>query len=376
MNSKKVLIYNKYLSTAGGGERACFDLAAALVKCGYHVIIASDDPLFSQPLEAVTNKFGTYKDLEYKKFDSLDEIVEYSKKSDLSLFINHTFASFLENPLAGTNAKGIYLMMFPRLNNAEQIKALNTYDMILSISEFSATYLDLYASRLSELKAKHEVLVLPISSSHIEAGDLEIEKKEKLIINIGRFNVRGHTKCQLDVIKMFKKLKSQNLIDSDWSLICAGHINQTQENIDYFNKCLSEAEGEKIELLSDISLVQMSELYKRASVLIQMTGFDLPLGENPEKCEHLGLVALDCMAYGVIPICCQRSGISAIIRHAVDGYLFADITEAKSYLSLISDNFKSKFHQSMLRNMSYTKDQNTFEQYTLKLNNLLSNFYE
>ena len=370
-NTKKALIYNKYLSTAGGGERAAFDLASALLVCGYEVLIASDDPLGEISIDQISQKFGSYLGLKFRKFSSLEEILNFSRITKVDLFVNHTYCSFIPNPLLGTGAKAIYLMMFPAITSVEQVEALNTYDLILSISEFTATYLEVYAEKFCKLTAKHEVLVLPISTSHTDNSSCELKNKEKLIINIGRFNVNGHSKCQLDAIKLFKDLKRDGVLDPEWSMICAGQINRLPENIDYFNQCKLEAQGERVEVLADLSFQEIVKLYQRASILIQVTGFNLPFGVNPEKCEHLGLVALDCAAYGVIAVCSQRSGISAIINHGTDGFIFDGVSEAQAYIGLLAAEFQTSFHQELIENITQLKSQYTFDNYCNNVRTLI-----
>jgi len=105
---KKIAIYDRYLSTAGGGERYSCEIAEVLSKQnGFKVDLITD--IFAD-LKKVSRRLNldlSRVNLKIFPFISEDYTVKITKKYDL--FINATYLSSL--PAFGK--KNIYLCYFP-----------------------------------------------------------------------------------------------------------------------------------------------------------------------------------------------------------------------------------------------------------------------
>jgi glycosyltransferase involved in cell wall biosynthesis len=362
---KKALVYNRYLKTAGGGERATIDLCLALEQLDYKItVITSSD--FQSSIENLCKVFGlTPKhnwDLLYS--DSEEEISLICKEQKFDVFVNYTFCSSMPNPAP----LGIYSVMFPQRISESDKKLLATYQIVLTISEFTNTYLKLYWG----VDFKTHCLIPPISDSHIKNTFANFSDKEKVILTVGRFNTDGHSKRQLDGIRFFNKLRSFGFISNDWKYYLVGNLNDGEENKRYFEQCKSEA-GPNIFIESDVSFEELKSLYKRASILWQLTGINLRNGHLPQHCEHLGLVALDAMCYGAIPMVYQRSGVGYIIDHAITGFSFDTTDELKKTMQLFDSFYGSSSHEKMFNDAKNAALNYSFSNYTINLSNLINN---
>lgn len=348
-----VLIYNRYFNTFGGGERSTLSVALFFESIGFEVILASLSKFnhnylldfFGFKAETTWNNLivGSEKDVEH-----------YVKTKGISVFVNHTYGSFIANraPI------GIYLVMFPHRAGYRELVKIKTYTHIVSISHFS----DKYVERYWKVKDKRHVLIPPILSGE----QPDYKKKEKLILNIGRFSTSGHVKNQHLAISTFKDLKLP-----EWKLVVAGHVGKSRENINYFNKCKKLAEGFNIEVLADISHDRLIELYKKASLLWQLTGCQLVRDEHPEFCEHLGLVAMDCFSYGVFPMVLHRSGVSSLINQHENGFIFDTLEELKKETLDYAKNWESQTSAIQFQLSFETSKLYSFENYKQNFNKVI-----
>lgn len=353
---KKALVYNKYLNTAGGGERAILDCCLALSELGYDVTITTSST-FNKTIKSLCEIFGISggENWSLKILDTEEEISEFCSSERFDLFINGTFCSSLENPAP----VGIYSLMFPQpLTPAARLNILS-YQHVLVISEFT----ELYTKHWWGSDFPVHTLPLPISNSHMKLADVHFNAKEKIILNVGRFNVDGHCKRQLDAIKAFERFVAEGTIGIDWHFYAVGNLNLGELNRAYLDECF-RAGGPNVHIETDVPFSRLQELYRRASVLWQFTGIHLSSGQLPQHCEHLGLVAMDGFCYGALPMVYQRSGVSYLIDHGRTGFTFASTEELKTIMGLFDRAFGTQTHEQMFcaaREYSKTLGFNSFK---------------
>jgi glycosyltransferase involved in cell wall biosynthesis len=314
-SGQNAVVYDDYLRTMGGGERSALAYAAALAKLDFSVEIVSTQPL---PCRSdIVQIFGSeFADIEMTRMLT-DDVYSYLKRAELRVFVNHTFMDFTKNP-----AKiGIYAQMFPvsRINMREERQKachLQSYNLMLCNSSFTKTY----TTGLWEFpKEKVHVLHPPIGQKHVDAAKSRgaiHKKKRKQFVNIGRFNPGTHNKNQKIIIEAFLDARSRFPDLKDWSLTLIGNANQDEESHKYLESCkeLAATKTGAVEIQNNIPEEQLIERLKESFGYVHATGaFHLP-GENPFKCEHLGLSIIEAMAYGAIPIVYARGGIFDILE--------------------------------------------------------------
>lgn len=344
MSEKLVVIYNKWLKTAGGGERSTLDHAFAFASYGATVNIVTDlneavdlDYLFSQ--------FGFKKNPKIKltKFNDRTELEKYLENTKIDIFCNHCFGDVMKN----YGDIGVYVVMFPLFQDTLQTKQnLETYDLFFCISDFTRLYTEMFL----ECGTKAKTLMPPISDSHLQLKEPTIDDKEKIILNVGRFNTLGHNKGQLNAIRAFIKLNHEKVLDESWKLVLCGQFNDVDDTKKYLELCKKVAKNYNIKININVPFEELYSYYQKATCLWQFTGYGKNFGDFPEKCEHLGLVALDALAHGTIPMIFARSGASFVFDIGNDGFIFLNYKELKMEMELLKNSYGTLFHQKLIGN--------------------------
>ena len=332
------VVFNNFLRTAGGGERSSLDFAAAFRDLGYEVVIAVDHRI-EMTLEEASAPFGIElgDGCTLREFNGMGELLHFVRTGGCDVFLNHTFCSFVRNyaPV------GLYAVMFAGPIGPPEVANLKTYDRILCNSDFTRQYVDVNWS--ADLPAR--TLCPPISKSHLAGLEISFAKKERLILNIGRFNVHGHNKHQLEAIRAFTRNVDNGVFSNEWKLRVIGQVNDNSETHEYVAQCQAAAEGYEVEIFLNAPLTILQESYRRAAYLWQFTGYGLDFGREPEHCEHLGLVALDGFAYGLLAMAYERGGAAMIIRHTLDGFVFKNAVDVDRICSHIAESFGTHWHE-------------------------------
>jgi len=363
-SKKKALVFNRYLSTAGGGERACLDLCVALECLGYSITLVTA-PTFKGDLHSLRAVFGISSGADWRLERLNDEgaIAELCRRDGFQIFVNNTYLSSMPNPAP----IGIYLLMFPQHISDAERSSLASYSAILTISEFSRVHLEYRWGP----GFPNFVLPPPISSTH-SATTPEFAQKERLILLVGRFNVDGHNKRQLDAIRAFRRLKDSKVLGADWRLQVAGNLNSGGATRRYFERCLREGNSWDIKIDTNVPFAELQDHYRRASCLWQFTGLGLIDGEEPQHCEHLGLVALDSLSYGTIPVVFERSGVSYLIEHGKNGFIFGGFDDLTPIMGVLDRGFGSPTHHAMFRSAIDSSSRFGFDSYVSTLRSIVA----
>jgi glycosyltransferase involved in cell wall biosynthesis len=354
--TKKAFVYNCYFDTGGGGERSTLDFAAALDELGYEVSLVSTRRN-NATLDSLRSSFGVDERFNWamRTFSSEKAMAQAVRDEQVDVFVNHTFSSYLPNPAP----IGIYVVMFPLPTLPSNIQALLSYSTLCCISEFTEQYVKTFWYD----KLKTEIIYPPISSAH-QKGDVgTFSTKERIVLQIGRFNVEGHSKCQLEAIETFCQLRRDNILGAEWKLRVVGRVNSGLHNERYIERCRDAIQGADVELLTNASLAAIRDLYRRAACLWQFTGFGLDYGAAPQYCEHLGLVAMDCFSYGTVPIIYQRGGMVPLIRHGENGFTFGTVSELKEIMEVIANSFGRIEHRTWYEQSKASADRLSFTEY-------------
>ena len=361
---KRAFIFNNYLKTSGGGERSSFEIASVLENMGFSITFSGSEKL-DRSLKELADVFGIKPKTSwhYRQFDTVEEIFRCAGQEEYDLFVNHTFGSFRKNPCP----VGIYVAMFPIHTSEYNVAQLNNYDYIFCISDFVAIYLKRHWSPYQSTK----VIIPPISAAHFHKDPVHLVEKEKLIIQIGRYNVAGHVKRHIDAIRAFATLYDDGILDDSWQMVVAGHLNHSEENVNYFNSCVSEATGYNIEVKKDLAFDELQALYRRAAMIWQFTGFGSNFGHRPEECEHLGLVAQDGFAYGTLPTVFHRSGIAYEIAHGQNGFVFGTLSELQDIMQLMVSNFGGPLHEYWLEQSKLKANTFSFDDFQAEIRETL-----
>ena len=354
---KKVCVYNAYLPTMGGGENltahtiayinSIFPSASVDVLChetrafGKSKFAGKEfvqmlEKDFGLNLRNTAVRFVNFNFNIHNFIGNLRYIFQLSSISrEYDIFINNTFISLVP-ARAGVN---IYYCMFPfRLDDPpSRILGplrrrfyngfLASYDLFLSISQFTQNWVDRY------WEVNSHVLYPPVKTTRKNRNP----HKENMIINIGRFFAGGHNKKQDVLVKAFIKMYDQGWA-RDWKLVLVGRKHTDEASSSYIQTLEETVKGYPIDLCYDTGADELQNLLDRAKIYWHATGFEEVSNINPEKFEHFGLTTIEAAQFGAVPVVFNGGGQPEIIKHARNGYLWDSIDELMKYSKLLMEN--------------------------------------
>jgi glycosyltransferase involved in cell wall biosynthesis len=196
-----------------------------------------------------------------------------------------------------------------------KLSDLNSYQHILTISEFSRLWIRRYWGLNSQ------VLYPPVNVKNFRAD----EKKQNWITHVGRFFVTGHNKKQLDLIKAFRKLVDTKKT-KNWELHFVGSVADGEKHQQYFTQCQFYAQGYPIYFHTDVPFSELKNILAQSKIYWHATG----LNENEEKSpilfEHFGITTVEAMAAGCVPVVIRAGGQKEIVTPE-SGSLWSTIDE-------------------------------------------------
>ncbi|MDN5805519.1 MAG: glycosyltransferase, partial [Microlunatus sp.] len=200
---------------------------------------------------------------------------------------------------------------FPWLSQAdrEDRSYLQDYDSIVTISDYTQTWVQ----RLWQTDS--DLLFPPIDVDKMQPS----ADRDNTIITIGRFfdPSRGHSKRQLEMVEIFRRLIDQKGLDG-WTLHMVGGCEEA--NRPYFEKVMAAAEGLPIELHPNAPRHILNRLINRASIFWSATGMNEDTERRPWRNEHFGMTTAEAMAAGCVPVVIDRAGQREIVRDGIDGF--------------------------------------------------------
>lgn len=207
--------------------------------------------------------------------------------------------------------------------------ALKSYDKVLCNSGFTQKW------AVRWYRKKVEVLY-----PSVKVEEIRPFQKQKIILNVGRFFVGGNCKKQLETIKIFKTLYDENRsLLKEWEYHLVGMLSEDPRGQEYLNSCTNEAAGYPVKFHINVSFQTLRELYGFSRILIHATGMAKNELESPDLMEHFGIVPVEAMSGGCVPIVISKGGLSEIVQDGVNGFLWSSEQELKQeLLAVITDN--------------------------------------
>lgn len=217
-----------------------------------------------------------------------------------------------------------------RLHGLPDLRAmgyLNTYDAILPISAFSAEWLARYWGQRERVS-----ILYPPVDVHLFTPRAD---RRHVILGIGRFQKGGHEKKQLEMIKLFRRMAREGLVDG-WELHLVGGSMSEAMHRAYLERCRRAARGLPVVLHVDASAETLSELIETSSIYWHATGH----GErDPIKFEHFGISIVEAMAGGCVPIIAAKGAAPELVDDGESGFLWRTVDEWKRQtLAVIADD--------------------------------------
>lgn len=359
---KTAVIYDKWLNQLGGGEVVACQMACALRKNNWNVMLLTGKPasydeilkrfainLNSIPLYEVWNDEQKLKNLVKGKdlfinTSFMDYSYGYAKTNIYythfptpvkNVFFNTVLYLFLKTNLHALFPKATAQRIQDRIRAGiffDMHDRLTSYDLILANSRFSQKWIGHYWGESSK------ILYPPVSSNRKTDNPNEIKKP--WICHIGRFFTLGHGKKQEILIDAFKKLYDTSKNNS-LELHLIGGAQSDQHTTSYINHLKQSCADYPVFFHVNCSEQEKNKILSGARIYWHATGFQENEQQNPMSFEHFGIAPIEAIEAGCIPLLYDGGGLPEIINTLNlprQNHLFQTVDELVKKSKHILDN--------------------------------------
>jgi glycosyltransferase involved in cell wall biosynthesis len=162
------------------------------------------------------------------------------------------------------------------------------------------------------------------------------ESKKDVILSVGRFSVY---KNQLELISAFRDIS--DLMAEGWTYHTVGAVDESQgEGKLYFDAVRSLQANGRSHVVGNMELGKLKTLYQEAKIFWHAAGYAYEEDTLPHVMEHFGIVTVEAMSAGCVPIVINKGGQPEIVEHGVNGFLWRTLEELKGYTCLLAKDEK------------------------------------
>lgn len=337
----KIAFYSPYIpdATIGGGEKHLLDMALALAD-EHEVYVLVSESKHGHELGFIKEKYERFfgLDLSQIKFINtpLGSLAGFFHKLLFTKQFDYLFYwtdGSLFFSLAKTNNLHLQIPFTIQKNGFLDRLKLNNWRYKNANSHFTKKIIE------SRWRTKVPYVINPM----VDLDEFTPNtKKEKIILNVGRFFRQLHSKRQDIMVEAFKKLVDKNpQLMKGWQLVLVGNV----EDNSYFNQVKQAASGYPIKVIKNAKRTSLVKYYNRASIYWHATGFGIDDQIEPEKVEHFGITTLEAMAAGAVPIVINKGGQPEVLGAQLSSYLWETIDELNATTASLIKN-KNKLAQS------------------------------
>ena len=315
---KKVGIYDPFLDTLGGGEKYILSILEVFAEQGFEINIFWDKNLNKEIKDRFAFRFidtSKYLPNIFKKNSS--PLTTFQTLRSYDYFFYVTDGSYF---FSGAKKNFIYAMIpDKKLYNQNLINRfkLNNYQFITH-SIFTQKWLNKFGIK--------STVIMPYLNNKLIKQNINLSKKEKIILSVGRFFSHLHSKRQDLIIRAFKDLKNKSKKFANYKLILVGGLKK--EDQEYFNYLKKLAENDSSMIFKpNVGLNELYKLYELSNYFWHFTGYGVDEENHPEQVEHFGITPLEAMASGCLTFCYSAGGPKELITDGKNGFLFSNTDE-------------------------------------------------
>lgn len=248
--------------------------------------------------------------------------------------------------------------------DAHDAEIPSSYDLLLSISEYTREWVATRWGRSSE------VLAPPVDTAKFRAP--AARDKEKILLSVGRFFHGSHNKKHLEMLRVFRGMVDRGEIPKGWEYHLVGNLHRDRlVDLEYFAELERLAEGYPVTIHVDLGLDRLVDLYRRASIFWHAAGWGENERRQPEKLEHFGLTTCEAMASGCIPVVIAKAGQLEIVDHGESGFLFETGRELAAITRRLIAGHGEAWTREMMERASTTVERFAKPQFEKRLLNIL-----
>jgi glycosyltransferase involved in cell wall biosynthesis len=173
--------------------------------------------------------------------------------------------------------------------------------------------------------------------------EFDVEKKTNLILSVGRFATEGHSKKQLEMLSAFAELKDEL---REWQYFSVGGIGDSAAGRAYFEEAVQMGQDSGAQVKGNIDRGCLKSLYQRSKIFWHAAGLNEDEERYPELSEHFGIVTVEAMAAGCVPIVINKGGQPEIVEHGVSGFVWNTVDELKEYTLRVAQDEEVRVRMS------------------------------
>lgn len=341
MVKMKAGIFDPYLDTIGGGERYTLTLAEYLANNDWQADVFWEDDLIKEKIEDRLNINLKRVNFVPRENNLLGRIIKerlygllfFLSDGSIPLMLGKKNILHFQVPFKNVTGKSFW--------NKFKLKRVH---YIVCNSFFTKRFID------REFGIDSTVIYPPIEVERFKAN-----KKENIILSVGRFSQLMQAKNQQILIQVFRKMIDSGV--TGWRLILAGGTDIGGK--DYFNKLNSISENYPIEFFENPNFSVLVGLYGRAKIFWSASGLGIDEEKEPERVEHFGITTVEAMAAGCVPLVVGKGGQGEIVEKEKNGFLWQGEEELeKLTFRLIGDEglLRKIASQSIERSREFSKE--------------------
>jgi glycosyltransferase involved in cell wall biosynthesis len=107
---------------------------------------------------------------------------------------------------------------------------------------------------------------------------------------------------------------------------------------DYYRALQAEAAGLPVELIVGANRSTVESCLAQSKVFWHAAGFGVDENESPNSLEHFGIVTVEAMAAGCIPVVYAKGGQREIVEHGVSGFHWTRIEDLQAYTEQLAND--------------------------------------
>jgi glycosyltransferase involved in cell wall biosynthesis len=188
--------------------------------------------------------------------------------------------------------------------------ALASYDAFLCYSSFSRRWI---ARRLG---VEADVLPPPVDPPERPAA----ARRERRILGVGRFFRGAHDKRHDVLIQAFRELGADG-----WELHLAGAAGE--DAAPWIDRLRELAAGLAVEFHVNAPRPELLGLYETSALFWHAAGFEVHEDRHPERLEHFGIVTVEAMMHGAVPLVVPAGGQAEIVQDGRTGRHWRTVDE-------------------------------------------------
>ncbi len=361
----KICFYSPYLGKHfGGGEKYLLDVAQIYANHKHQVFMAIRANL-DLNIEEIKKKYSHFFNLNLDQINFITTPVGTSAKFLKKLLWTRQFQCLyyqtdgsLFFSLARKNILHIQIpLRLYKRNLIEKLKLFNW--SIKNTNSF-------YTKKVTEKYWNCKINLVHHPMADIGSTVIDLDKKEKIILTVGRFFNHLHCKKQDCLVDFFNRmLKKYPQTTKGWKFVLVGHIEDEKYARFVMNKVHNQ---DRIKIYFSASRNELINFYQKAAIYWHAAGFQVDQNLHPERVEHFGISTLEAMAYGCVPIVIGKGGqVEVLGRKLKDLSWISEKECLKKTFDLIKSSKKLKEKQKMSLERAKKFSFNNFETKALEM---------